>query len=177
VLLTTDKPKYIVGDHALLRTRFADERSAPVDDDGVTVVLERPGSKTERVKLHRQENGRTVFEASLGPLAAGGYHAWLAAPAIEGRPATADFVVAPPPGELAHVQLDAPAMRRAAELSLGRFYSYSDAGQLLKDIPQGRPTAIQDLQPEPLWNRWPVLALFLFLLISEWLLRKRRGMA
>jgi hypothetical protein len=34
----------------------------------------------------------------------------------------------------------------------------------------------QTLPSLPLWNKWPLLLLFLVLLIGEWLLRKRGGM-
>ena len=72
--------------------------------------------------------------------------------------------------------MDAAAMRSAAEISGGRFYTFDTADRLLGDLPPGRQVPIESLPPRPLWNRWPVLALFLGLLIAEWILRKRRGM-
>ena len=42
--------------------------------------------------------------------------------------------------------------------------------------PAARQVPVENLPPIPLWNRWPVLLLFLVLLIAEWLLRKRGGM-
>ena len=35
---------------------------------------------------------------------------------------------------------------------------------------------IETLPPVPLWNKWPVLLLFLCLLSGEWLLRRKKGM-
>ena len=53
---------------------------------------------------------------------------------------------------------------------------FETADRLLGDLPPGRQVPIESLPPRPLWNKWPVLALFLGLLIAEWILRKRRGM-
>ena len=105
------------------------------------------------------------------------YHAWIAEPALEGQSPAADFTVAPPPGEFAQVRMDAAEMRRAAA---------ADRRPVLH-LRHGRPAAAatcrpaarcrsRSLPPVPLWNRWPVLALFLGLLIAEWILRKLRGM-
>ena len=72
--------------------------------------------------------------------------------------------------------MDAAEMRRAAEQTGGRFYTFDTADRLLDDLPPGRQVPIESLPPLPLWNPWPVLALFLGLLIAEWILRKRREM-
>jgi hypothetical protein len=175
-ILGTDRREYTQGDSVRLRVRFADERLAPADDDGVTIVVEQSGRKTQRISLHRAAAGRGVFEGTLDHPGPGSYHTWIAVPALEGQSPAADFTVLPPPGEFAQVRMDAAAMRRAAEISGGRFYTFDAADRLLRDLPPGRPVPIESLPARPLWNRWPVLALLLGLLIAEWILRKRRGM-
>jgi hypothetical protein len=72
--------------------------------------------------------------------------------------------------------MDAVEMREAAQITGGRFYTFQSAVGLPADLPRGRYNPIESLPPLPLWNRWPVLALFLGLLIGEWILRKRGGM-
>ena len=61
-MLTTDRREYRRGESVRLRVRFADERLAPAEDDGVTVVLEHQGHKTRRIQLHRSTAGRGMFE-------------------------------------------------------------------------------------------------------------------
>jgi len=85
--------------------------------------------------------------------------------------------VVAPPGEFARVEMDAAELKRVAEATKGRFYTYATAGRLLDDLPAGRQVPIESLPPRPLWNTWPVLVLFLLLLVSEWILRKLAGMA
>lgn len=176
VLLTTDRREYAQGEPVRLRARFADERLAPVEDAGVMVVVELPGRQTQRVQLRRTATGRGVFEGVLNRSAPGDYHAWIAAPAVEGQAPAVDFTVTPPAGELAQIRMDSAEMRRAAEETGGRLYTFETADELLDDLPPGQQVPIETLPPRPLWNRWPVLVLFLGLLITEWILRKRRGM-
>jgi hypothetical protein len=96
---------------------------------------------------------------------------------LKGATPATGFRVMPPAGELAHTQMDAVAMRHAAEETGGRFYTFDEADELLRDMPEGQQVPIEALPPLPLWNRWPVLALFLGVLIVEWIIRKRGGMA
>ena len=69
-----------------------------------------------------------------------------------------------------------PRCARPPKPTKGRYYTFADADRLLGDLPEGRQVPIEKLPPLPLWNRWPVLLVFLLLLIGEWLLRKRGGM-
>jgi hypothetical protein len=176
VEITADRREYRRGDPVRLRVRFVDERQAPVEDDGVTVMLEREGQKNQRVKLNRNATNRGVFEGALGDVVDGKYHAWVMAPTFEGNVPSSDFVVVAPPGEMEHVEMDAAELKRAADETRGKFYRLEDADRLLADLPPGHQVPIESLPPEALWNRWWVLATFLGLIVSEWILRKRKGM-
>jgi hypothetical protein len=175
-LLSTDRREYRRGESVRLRLRFADERLAPPDDDGVTVVLEHKGHQTRRIRLHRSTAGRGVFEGLVSRPSVGSYHAWVAVPAFEGRAPAADFSVAAPPGEFERVEMDSAELKRAAETTKGRYYTFSTADRLLDDLPQGRQVPVESLPPISLWNAWPLLLLLLTLLIAEWILRKSGGM-
>jgi hypothetical protein len=176
--LSTDRHDYPFGAAVRLQARFNDDRLAPLDDGGVTVELEHFGSQTQNVQLHRTETGRGHFEAVLNNLPAGSYHAKIILPPLPpGEVSTADFVVDVSQTELAQVQMDASVMRQAAKVSNGDYFTPSDAGNMIDKVPAGRLEPGEGLPPVPLWNRWPLLALTLGLLIGEWLLRKRKGMA
>jgi hypothetical protein len=173
--LSTDRREYFPADPVRLRVRFADDRLAPAEDNGVTVELKQQG-RTTQVPLQRAEAGRGVFEAVLSRLPVGSYHASVVVPMLGSQPPAADFQVVPPPGESAHLQMATAEMRQAAEVTKGRFYPFANAQQLLGHLPEGRQVPIETLPPMPLWNRWPLLAVFLLLLIGEWVLRKKGGM-
>ena len=177
VRLSTDRGDYPLGDPVRMEVDFSDERMAPLDDNGVTVELEQIGRQTQKVQLHRSESGRGRFEAVLNNLPAGGYHAKMILPALPGprfRNRFRHLAAANPKWPI--LQMDATAMQQAAEMTKGHYYTFKDAAHLVDDLPEGRPVPVESLPPVPLWNRWPLLALILGLLIGEWLLRKRKGM-
>ncbi len=175
--LRADRREYRQGDPVRLRVRFHDEALAPAEDDGVTVVVESSGGKTQRVPLRRTSAGRGLFEASIENLPIGSYHAWVAVPQLAGGAPAADFTVVAPPGEFAHVETDTHEMQLAADQSRGRFYTLATSDRLLDELPEGRQVPIESFPPRPLWNSWPVLLAFLVLLVIEWVLRKLGGMA
>jgi hypothetical protein len=175
--LTADRRHYERGETIRLRLQFGDERLAPAEDDGATVVVEPQGQKTQRIKLRRVSAARGVFEATLPAQAPGEYHAWLAIPTLSGRAPATDFTVLAPPGELAQTQMDSPALKQAAEISKGHYYTFTTASDLLDDLPEGRQVPIETLPPKSLWNTWPLLLALLLVLTLEWILRKKSGMA
>jgi uncharacterized membrane protein len=176
VELTADRREFRRGEAVRLRARFIDERQAPVEDDGVVVVLEREGQPNQRVRLQRNATNRGVFEGSFADTFDGAYHAWIASPTLEGKAPSADFLVVAPPGEMERVQMDADQLKRAAEETRGRFYRFGEVQRLLDDLPPGRQVPIETLPPQTLWNKWWLLSVFLGLIVSEWILRKRKGM-
>jgi len=174
--LSADRQEYRRGDVVRLRVRFLDDRLAPPQDDGVTVVLERERSRRVNLILRRDATNRGIFEGTAGNLADGKYRAWMASPTLEGQPPRTEFEITSPPGELARLQMDAAEMQQAAKASGGRFLKYSDTDQLLASLPKGRQVRIESLPPQPLWNAPILAAAFVVLLTCEWLLRKRWGL-
>jgi len=175
--LRTDRREYRLGESVRLRLRFHDESLAPAEDNGAAVVVESSGGKTQRLQLRRDGVARGVFEGGIENLSLGTYHAWVAVPQLPGGAPAADFDVVAPPGEFAHVEMDRQEMQRAAEQSRGRFYTHATANRLHDELPEGNQVAVESLPPRPLWNSWPVLGVLLALLVAEWILRKRSGMA
>jgi hypothetical protein len=174
--LTTDRQEYVRGEPVRLRVRFFDDRQAPAQDDGVTVVVEHQGGQRKSATLQRSAASRGIFEGVVSNLLDGDYRVWLATPATDGQPPAAQFTMSAPPGELARLQMDAREIQQAAKISSGRSYNVQTASSLLKNLPQGRQVRIESMPPEPIWNAPFFAALFVGLLVGEWLLRKRWGL-
>lgn len=174
--VTVDRRQYRHGETARLRVRFFDERRAPAVDDGVEVIVEQAGGKKRRMRLRRYGTNRGLFEVALTDLIEGDYHAWLADPSAPGAAPAVDFLVVAPPGEFERIETDFAGLKKAAEETQGRYYSIETVSKLRGELPPGRPIPIRSLPPEPLWSRWWTLFLFLALLTSEWISRKRLGM-
>jgi hypothetical protein len=174
--LTVDRREYRRGEPVRVRVRFLDDRQAPPEDDGVTVVVEHAGDKNRRLVLRRGSGKRGVFEGTFSNPTDGQYHLWVAAPSMPGEAPAADFRVVAPPGERARLQTDMTELRRISTETKGRFYTIQTAGKLLGQLPEGRQVKTEPLPPIVLWNHWLLAPLLLGLLVSEWLLRKWGGM-
>ena len=175
-VLSSDQLEYARGEPVRLRVKFLDERFVPTEEQAVTVAVSQPGRPTAQVELQRATGGRATYEGVLSPPLPGSYHAWIVAPPLEGKAPAVDFSVKPPAGEFERIALDAAALRSAAEITRGKFYTFENAGGIADDLPPGRQVPFESLPPVTLWNRWPVLTLLLLLLVGEWLLRKLGGM-
>jgi hypothetical protein len=174
VEMTTDRQEYQQGETVRLRVRFLDERQAPVEDDGVTTIVEHVGGRKYPVTLQRNAMRRGLFEGTISDLPEGHYRAWLAT--ANEQTANRHFRIAAPPGEQARVEMDAGDLKRAAEISQGRFYTLSNFSRLPAELPRGRRVVIESLPPRPIWNSPFVAGLFVLLITTEWILRKRAGM-
>lgn len=174
--LSSDRREYRRGDPVRMRLRFLDDRLAPAEDDGVVIVIERSGGKRQQVRLTRSSTARGVFEATVSNLPDGDYRAWLATPTLTGAPPSQNFTITAPLGEQARLQMDAAELSQAAKLTGGRFYRALEADALLEDLPDGRKVRIESMPPEPIWNSSFLAGLFVVIIVSEWLLRKRVGM-
>jgi hypothetical protein len=53
VEIETDRNEYRRGDIVRVRVRFRDDRRAPPEDDGVSVIVQRTGGRKKPVRLHR----------------------------------------------------------------------------------------------------------------------------
>jgi hypothetical protein len=173
--LVTDRTRYRRGEPVRFQLRFIDERLAPAGDRKATVLFERQGQTRRPVTLSRIAASSAIFEGQASKLTDGRYHAWVVDPALPGDP-SADFEILPPAGETERSQMDLAELTRAASDTRGKFYRFANAHRLFDDLPEGRPVPIETLPPVPLWNKWPILLVFLCLLSCEWLLRKRKGM-
>ncbi len=172
----TDRKRYQRGQPIQLRVRFPNPALAPTNGD-VTVQVERRGQGPRKLTLKIVPGTRNVFEGALPQAQEGDYEVRLLPPPIlEGPSVTATFRVDAPINEFEKIEMNEPELIGAAESTGGKFYSPLDAGSLLKDLPKPSKVPLETDPPIPLWNTWPLLTLFLVLVTTEWVFRKRKQM-
>lgn len=179
--MTVDRSSFRVGEPVRVRVRFLEQQLAPVEDDGVQLNLERPDGGTRRITMSRVAGNRELFEASLPGLMAGDYRLSIAQPFLldergQPNPPTTQFTVEAVLGEMARLEMDESDMKKMASVSGGQYFGFLEADQIVDLLPEGRQVRIETLAPEPIWNSWILAQLFVLLIISEWLLRKRMGL-
>ncbi|MBY0397538.1 MAG: hypothetical protein K2X91_13870, partial [Thermoleophilia bacterium] len=174
--VSTDRRRYQRNQPIQIRVRFPNQGLAPASGE-VRVQLEKKGEGPRPVTLRPTPGGPNVFEGALPQATEGEYTLRLIPPPVlEGPPVTATFRVDPPAGELERVEMNLPELVRAAELTGGKFHTPWTIDTLLSELPKPQKVPLDTDPPIPLWNTWPVLALFLALITAEWLLRKRKQM-
>jgi len=178
--LTSDREVYRRGEPVDIRVKFLDDRLAPPQDDGVTIVLELEEGRRRQIKLRRKSTLRGVFEGTISGLADGRYNVWVATPTMEGKPPSLKFSVVAPPGEQSRLEMDSVDLKLATKVSKGRFYTIKNADKLVDDLPEGRQVQIASLPPVSIWGMWFVALAFAIafvtLIVAEWILRKWLGM-
>lgn len=100
----------------------------------------------------------------------------LPPPVLEGPIPSTSFRVDPPVNEFERIEMNEPELIRAAETTHGKFYTPLTAETLLRDLPPPSKVPLDTDPPIPLWNTWPILTLFLLLITTEWVFRKRKQM-
>jgi hypothetical protein len=173
--LTTDRRQYRRGAPVEVQLRFLATQDAPPDEQPVSVVVES-GDVRRTVELRRAAENAARFVGTATDLGDGSYVARLVAPKVEGLAPTTDFTILPPPGEMDRVEADVAELTSATRASGGKVYRAEEANELVDDLPEGRHAPTTRLPDVPLWNSWPVPVLFIALLATEWILRKRHGM-
>lgn len=176
VTLTADRSLYEPGESVQLQARFRNPSQAPAADDQVIVRLQRSTGPPREVTLQRRLGLRGLFTAAVADLPAGEYESILVRPNLGSSTASARFEIRQPPRELAKVVVNRQGLRQAAEISGGKFYTYDNAFQLAQELPTPRQQLLAAKPPRKLWNNHLVMALFVVVLASEWLLRRRHGM-
>lgn len=139
------------------------------------LTIEDASGKKSVLPLARDVGASRIFSATKSDLPPGAYRAILFQPSLQQPPAES-FTVITPPGEQANLKADWNAMRQLAEYSRGRFYQAHEAQRLFDELPPGKPARLGTLPPIPLWNSPWVAAIFVVLITTEWLLRRRARM-
>jgi len=161
------------GEAIAVRASLLDERLRPVTRESVSLSLYRDGEPVRLVPLRRSDEPGdytgTLYVAEFGSFS-------LEYEAPDGFRAAETFEVVRPEAEFADVRADLEGMRRAAELSGGRYFGPESLAELPGAVPDLSRTVIEPGPLEPLWDRWWLLAGLVGTLAAEWALRKRWGM-
>jgi hypothetical protein len=172
----TDRKRYQRGQPIQFRVRFPNPGLAPTTGE-IAVQYERRGQGPRKLALALVPGAKNVFEGALPQTPEGEYDVrLLPPPVLEGPIPSTSFRVEPPVNEFERIEMNEPELIRAAETTRGKFYTPLSADTLLKDLPPPSKVPLDTDPPIPLWNTWPVLALFLLLITTEWVFRKRKQM-
>ncbi len=174
--IRTERRRYLRNQPVEVKVRFPNPGDAPPGGE-VAVEVEHQGHGSRRLTLRNAAGSKNLFEGVIAQVVEGEYEVrLLPPPVLEGGLPTTRFSVDPPAGETERTEMNQPELVRAARESGGKFYVPTDTETLLADLPVPQQVPLDTDPPIALWNTWPVLTLFLTLLVAEWVLRKRAKM-
>ena len=153
----------------------------------VTVEYKPTGAKetpregaVETITLAKVEGSWGTYEGTLNRTRDGKYRIRLTNPDVsatqpDGEKPSAEAIVELPPGELDNLRMNYQEMQQAAFKTRGQFHSLATADDILNELPPGQTVEIKSNRaPTLLWNQWWAFLIVLFLITSEWVLRKMK---
>ncbi len=192
VRLGTDALTYQTGQRVRILARLTAEGYKPEIGADVTARVFAPdGSQVASRKLAYRDGSSGLYEADLEPLPANGRYRIELAGADVDRLLRSSTSTGPVPDkvethftqlatlnpvELGDLSVDADLLRRATTLAGGRVVGLSEAAGLAQAFGAGTKV-LQEHRETTLWDNWLLLTLLVAALTTEWLLRRKAGLA
>ena len=175
VQLNADNKTYRLGQKAILSARLLDENYRPLKKDSATATILFENGVSQKITLLPAPNSPGLYTAEYVPDRVGKYEVSLTSPANPNAKATAAFVVESLALEKQKPELDEAALKKIAAAGGGKYYQPDELLQWAKSLPVNGLTVHSETETE-VWDRWPLLILFILPLGLEWLIRKRSGL-
>ena len=173
------QPTFAGGETVRLTGQVYDSKLQPVEEASVEVILDGPDGNRYPFQMQSLGNGRYTLEAPALP---SGRYTYEATAQDNGQVLGTDrgsFAVGQTTLEYQHTRANAALMRQIAQRSGGSFHTVEASSELPARIAAAglEPLVTRSSQETPLWERYGFLLVALALLSTEWVLRRRSGMA
>ena len=176
---------YGPGDPVIVRATVLDLDLRPVNDAQVYATVTDALGNTDEIPMYWILSREGVYQCRYVPEDQGSHTVSVrAVKAGAGwediKPATTGFLVTQPLVEFNDSSLKEDVLRRMAETTGGRYYSYAEAGEIAAEIERAILEAKSDgVRPRTsaLWDMPALYVLLLGLMGTEWVLRRRFGLA
>lgn len=161
----------------VLTIKVHDEKYRPLDNASVLALIKSPDGK-EVTLTAEPTNATGEYSVTYVPRSAGVYRARITATAADAseigsretgwvaEPATEEFRTLKPNREL---------LERLAEKTGGEVLNSEGLDEFVQSLPN-RKVPITEQRINPVWHTWPVFVCALGLLITEWGLRRWKGL-
>lgn len=176
----TDADAYAPGKPAILRATALAKDLQPVNDAVVIATITDPLGNHEDVPMDWILSEEGVYQAQYIPHDEGDYRVAVHVEGWDLKPVETDFHVSEPTVEAADAGLKEDALREMAKIAGGRYFNFADAQELPEEIARAEQAArFVGMKPEDreVWDIPPLFALAFGLMVAEWIIRRRAGLA
>ena len=172
--IVLDRDVVSAGADVRVEARVLDEQFLPVTQPEVDMTLESPDGMSRRVALSAIPGRAGWYAGRVAVESEGVARLRISLPGVGDDDALTQYVrVQRPDLEMRSVRLRADELRDLAESTGGRFVRIEDAADLPDWIESAAQTRTERGPRRDLWDRWWVMLLLVFLLGTEWALRRR----
>jgi len=177
----TDSDVYARTQPVTIRATALAKDLQPVDDANITATITDPLGNHEDVPMDWILSEEGVYTAQYTPQDEGDYRVSVKVDGwADTKPVETDFRVAQPMVESADTGLKEDALKDMAKIAHGRYFTYAEANQIPDEIAKSVAGAkFMGIKPEDkeIWDM-PVLFVLAFaLMVAEWIVRRRCGLA
>tara|TARA_R110002096_G_scaffold100173_12_gene222045 strand:- start:480 stop:3632 length:3153 start_codon:yes stop_codon:yes gene_type:complete len=186
VRLGTDQLSYTPNAPVKVTAKVLDRNREPITGGSVNVSLFKGNTRLQRRQMTYREGSNGIFETELDPISEEGNYKLI----LDGGPVnrarnesgldivqTELLVVNSKSAiELAELTADHDFLAQTAQLSGGAVASIDNAESLLSYFGAAKEV-IKERNDVKLWDKWPLLLLFVGFVTTEWILRRRGGLA
>jgi hypothetical protein len=189
VRLGTDRLSYTPSDQINVIVKLLDEERRPIIDGEIFAIVRKDFETVTRQRLSYRSASNGIYETSFTDLpGAGEYQIEIEGDAIEKAIAAdesgefdslvTEFMVVNTrsPVELAELTADRDFLSQAARLTGGSMVEVDKITSLIDLFGAPRET-LRERRDVTLWDTWPLLLTFLGLVTTEWIVRRRSGLA
>jgi hypothetical protein len=186
VRLGTDRLNYTPLEPVRVMARLTAKDYAPITQAQAEAILSKDGKEVSRIALTYRKDSNGIYEGNIDPLTTiGSYSLKLHCPEAkeklgdqypDGLETQFSVITSHRPAELISVtaSMDTPA--QLAQLSGGKAVTPGDMQSLFESFGEGNRIVKERIERN-LWDSWWLFLAIVILLSTEWLLRKKGGLA
>jgi hypothetical protein len=178
VALTIDAPstaKLPTG----FRLRVTDPAFKPVDNAETSIVVTPPQGNPVQLSAEPTADAPGEFQAVYLASDPGAYRITATAKSSDGQiigSTEAGLIVDPDAAEFSSIKPNRALLEQIAKQTGGRVLAKADLAGLADEL-LNREAPVMESKTSPLWHNGWLLSLIIALLVGEWLLRRKRGLA
>jgi hypothetical protein len=182
VRIQTDRARYASGEAVAVTAWLKDSEGRPLAGESIQAKASTFGGEATSAAMTADEEMPGRYFATLAGFSAGAYQVTVEGKIVDellGDQPKAEAtisVLAAESVELMNTQANRALLEQVAQATGGQVIPPTALGELL-ELVSFDPIVTERVERTPLWNRWSNLALVLGCLVTEWVVRKRKGLA
>jgi hypothetical protein len=162
-----------------IRVTARDSNYEPLDNALVAVEIKKPDGGTTTLSAAPSEEEPGVYQARYVPRSTGAYRAEVSVEAADGSDvgtAAAGWTADPARAEFEDLEPRRELFAELAKRTGGEVVDSAALADFVADLPN-RKSVVTEPWVYPFWHQWWILCLIAGCLISEWALRRWKGLA